>query len=487
MARKPKGSCNRARSAERTFDEHAFIDGVFNNDYILVVGNEIILDREKFPDCNGDINQYIINEINNDLRQERANFVEYRNFTDIARDTPLNQIDRIYSLLTDGYEYLLSDISPELTNLLRSKLFRFVLTTCIDSYLEMLMRDIWGDELRIVNISDYQSLKDFQDSLERSRVNKYSQPTLFYAFGKVIKGRPKPRGYVETDVDAIKIIEKWLMRVDTKYIVPFLKEKRLLALGCKFDDWFFRFFWYILTRSFDDNDREGLKDIDGNLLTCDNLAAMFNPDIPSDHELKNYLQRRGVCMHNDVWQFMEQIYTLLTSTGNESPFHRMIKERRRKGGIFISYKSTDAVFANEIFCKLARENGLNVWLDNVSLNVGDDYKRFIHDAIRQAHIFIPILSPHVASDLEAQGNAICTFYSDEWRWAANNKNIKILPVAIDGYDVRNSTHKIFEEIIGNTFHCVDMTEKPNDTHNMKKLGYAKLLESITNHLENPKK
>jgi hypothetical protein len=65
----------------------------------------------------------------------------------------------------------------------------------------------------------------------------------------VIEGRPKPRGFVETDVDAIKVIEKWMMEVDTKHIVPFLKEKRMIVksigAGCRtgwyWHEYLFRF------------------------------------------------------------------------------------------------------------------------------------------------------------------------------------------------------------------------------------------------------
>lgn len=226
MARKPSesdtGRNSKLDDQSLFFDEQRFVDGVFNDDYVLVVGNGVILDvnQKTFKDTGGDINQYILDEINKDRRKTRYGFVDHENFTEVFRGTPPAEPDPIYKLLTDDFSYDLSDISPELTQLLRTKLFKCVLTTCIDSYLETLMFDIWGEDLLVVNISDNQSLKDFQDALKQSRGNKYSRPTLFYVFGKVIKGRPKPRGFVETDVDAIKIIEKWML-LDTNYIVPF--------------------------------------------------------------------------------------------------------------------------------------------------------------------------------------------------------------------------------------------------------------------------
>lgn len=487
MARKPKDVIQSTKIIEKVFDERSFIDGVFNDEYILVIGSGVILNRNQFPKSDGDINKYIIDEINNDRRKDRVNFIDYRNFTDVFRGTLLDEIDPIYNLLTDGYDYALSDMSTELKNLLRTKLFKFILTTCIDNYIETLMRDIWGEELRIVNIFDRQSLKDFQISLEKSRLNKYVQPTLFYAFGKVIAGKPKPRCYVETDVDAIKTIEKWMMEIDNKYIVPFLKEKRIISLGCKFDDWYFRFFWYILTRSFDDASRQGRKDIDGNLLTCDNLAAAFDANDPSDCKLKDYLFHRGVCMHDDVWQFMSHIHTLLTSTAMDSPFRQIVLEKRRHGGVFISYKRCDILVARELFCKLARENGLNVWFDNVSLHVGDDYGSMIKDAINQAKIFIPILSPSISEDLQKFGDSIDTFYSNEWRWASDNKQIIVMPVAVGGYDLRSDVNKIFERIVGHQSSGINMSDNYIDSYSFEKTGYNKLLESIINILEHTEK
>lgn len=482
MGRRPKDPNGSPKTIGGRFDEQAFVDGVFNNEYILVVGNGIVLNRDRFPGTNGDINRYIINEINSDSRKERINFVDYQNFTDIIRSTPLDKDDPIYSLLADGIDYELDDISPELTQLLRSKLFKFVLTTTIDGYVEALMRDIWGNELRIVNISDNQSLKDFQTALENSRVNKYEQPTLFYIFGKVIKGRKRPKGFMETDVDAIRYIEKWMKDLDNRHIVPFLKKKRMLALGCKYDDWYFRFFWYILTRGFYDADREGAKDSDGSILTKDNLATLFSPDDPADRQLKEYLHRRGVCMHDDVWRFMNHIHTLLTSTEPDSPFRKMVLDKRLEGAIFISYKSSDVLFASELFCKLARERQLKVWFDNIKLKGGDDYTTDIRKAIMKAKVFVPILSPAVSKELEEKGEHIDTFYSKEWRKASENNQITVLPVAIGGYDLRSPQHQIFEQIVGHQTTGIDMTERANDFLANEKMGFAKLLDSIYKQL-----
>ena len=83
MARKPKNANIDIRQTARVFDEQAFVDGVFNDDYILVVGSGVILDRIQFPDSKGDINQYIIDEINNERREVQTDFKDHNSFTDV--------------------------------------------------------------------------------------------------------------------------------------------------------------------------------------------------------------------------------------------------------------------------------------------------------------------------------------------------------------------------------------------------------------------
>ena len=117
MARKPSesdtGRNSKLDDQSLFFDEQRFVDGVFNDDYVLVVGNGVILDvnQKTFKDTGGDINQYILDEINKDRRKTRYGFVDHENFTEVFRGTPPAEPDPIYKLLTDDFSYDLSDIS----------------------------------------------------------------------------------------------------------------------------------------------------------------------------------------------------------------------------------------------------------------------------------------------------------------------------------------------------------------------------------------
>ena len=178
MAKKPTQTNRNSSPGNLSFDVQSFVESVYNDDYLLVVGTGVILNRALFPETGGDINQYIINEINNERNNSQVGFSNHNSLTEVFLGTKRNEVDPVYQLLAEDFEYQLDEISPELTDMLRTRLFRFVMTTTIDGYLETLMRDIWGDELRVVNIEDVQSVNDFNNVLKSRRNNKYTQPTL---------------------------------------------------------------------------------------------------------------------------------------------------------------------------------------------------------------------------------------------------------------------------------------------------------------------
>lgn len=483
MARKPSDAGRVSRAAGASFNEQAFLDGVFNNEYLLVIGSGVILDRtqKQFISSDGDINRYIVEEINKDRRADRAGFEGYHSFTEVYRGTAPDEQDPIHRLLTDDLDYLTSDMSPELVKLIKTRQFRFVLTTTIDGYLEVLMREVWGDELRVVNIENDMDLRDFRIALENSRsgrTNKipYIQPTLFYVFGKAIKNQVVPRGFVETDTDAIKIIEKWLKLDSGKdLIIPFLKSKHILSLGCRFgdgDDWYFRFFWYILTRGFGNEGRVG------NPLTTDNLVRVFDPNEESDLRLKRYLSRIGVCLHDDVWEFMTRIYNMLTPTpGEDGPLHRYVLENRREKGIFISYKHEDMLVAGSLFSMLAREKNYNVWFDENDTKGGDPFEEVIKSAISRAQVFIAVLTPNVEADVNEKGENLDDFYTKEWEWAFWNKELTVIPLILG--KSRAGENKSLQVLFNRTGREVSAVEwNPTDGN----AGYEKLLEAINKHL-----
>lgn len=425
------------------FDMEKTIGHVFNNEYILIIGSEVILKPNIVP--TGDVNDFILGCVN-ELLQGR----HYKSFDEVMQHSN-NNIDPIRNLVTcDEFQksMVVDDISEELQELLRTKLFRIVITTTFDSYLENLMKEIWPDEdVNIVNIWDDASLEKFYNCLSMYKnVGDYNAPTLIYAFGKCEKDEES--FYARRDFDYIQTIEKWLsLDKRENLMMQFILSKRLLSLGCKFDDWYFRFFWYILRRE-EVRHREG------------DIAISFDKHDRSDKNLENYLRNTRVITQTkvNVREFMRQLTNVFTCVDSDNKYRNLVLEYRRRGEMFFSYCNDDKHLALTIFQQL-RNLYPNLWFDQEKILGGDDYDDEIKQGIQKAKIFIPLLSPTVAEDLTKQ--KVDNYYNDEWRMAAQRKgSITIIPLATEGFSQREGYYKLFEDIIGGKASCISWTD-PN--------------------------
>lgn len=425
------------------FDMEKTIGHVFNNEYILIIGSEVVLKPSVVQ--SGDVNDYILGEVNKLIKGRN-----YKSFDELMQHSN-NNIDPIRNLVTwDKFQrsMIVDDISEELQGLLRTKLFRIVITTTFDTYLEKLMHEIWPDEnINVVNVWDDTSLGKFYDCLSMHRnVGDYNAPTLIYAFGRCEKG--EENFYARRDFDYIQTIEKWLgFDKRENLMMRFILCKRLLSLGCKFDDWYFRFFWYILRR-------EEARHCEGD------IAIVFDEQDRSDKNLEKYLKNTRVITQTkvNVREFMRQLTNIFTCVDSSNAYHDLVLKYRRRGKIFFSYCNDDKHLARQIFQQL-RNHYPNLWFDQERILGGDNYDEEIKLGIQNAKIFIPLLSPKVAEDLESQ--KVDNYYNDEWRMAAQRQdNISIIPLATDGFSQRKGYYKIFEEIIGKKASCISWTD-PN--------------------------
>ncbi|MBQ9187284.1 MAG: toll/interleukin-1 receptor domain-containing protein [Prevotella sp.] len=437
----------------RRFNTKKFIKDVLNDRYALVIGNEIILDSKIEP--TGDVHQYFLRKVN-----ENSN-VQYENYNEIALDKNerINPVRRLIE--DDEIKFRAEDVSKDLMALLETRLFTTVLTTTTDEYLESAMRKVWGNELRVVNIYDKETVDELQTALKACRRGKkYNQPTLIYVFGK-LDVDDLAKKYIKTDADAILLIEKW-MRMDVESnneMLDFIRSKRLLALGCKYDNWYFRFFWYVLTgvnKSSEENNYDGMGEV----------AFSLDENDKTDGKLLQFLKRTDICILGDATSFITSITKTLTEDSENAPFRQQIVESRRRGGIFISYCSKDALAACQLFFRLSDEK-YDVWLDNARLFGGDNYEGEIADAISAAKVVITVLSPHVADDLKRGDTE--HYYNKEWRMAQQFNDKTIIPLAINGYNLRSDYHQFYETIIN---------QQPSGIDLMDSDGFLKLITSI---------
>ncbi len=433
MPLKPKDANRKPEKRKVTFEDISFFNGILNDEYILVVGSGIILNRNKYPETNGDINVFLLNAINEEKH------TNYDSISDAVSAFPL-QISPLYSLLIDDIDYDLDDIAPELIDLLRTRYFRYVFTTTPDHYIETLMRGIWDNELRVVNFSDENSVRNFYDAIKSSK--SYNQPTLFYVFGKAIDGQKNPTKFLETDNDAISYIEDWIRIDKDAPLVKFLKSKRIFSVGCNFEDWYHRFFWHILTNNF-------VRESSG---YNDNAVLGYRTG-----KLEEYLNLNNVCVHSDPWAVLNYINHMLTAHNGETKFTDIVKSKALEGKVFISYKNNpDEEVAQSIFDSLSQLTSFKLWFDSSNLLGGQPYNKRIPEAIKFSQIFIPILTSSVANILnnltveDINSKDVSTglpFFIQEWKWASAVKGIVIIPISFEGYDLRGPEHVKFESII----------------------------------------
>ena len=442
----------------RQFNTRKFIKDVLNDQYALVIGNEIVLDPILEP--TKDVQQFFLRKVN-----EKSN-IEYENYNEIALEISEKK-NPVRKLIEDGdIAFRAEDVSKELMSLLQTKLFTTVLTTTTDGFLEAAMRKVWGKDLRVVNIYDKDTVDDFQKALKNyRRGQRYNQPTLIYVFGKLDIDDLAKR-YIKTDADAILLIEKW-MRMDVESnneMLDFIRSKRLLSLGCKYDNWYFRFFWYVLTgvnKSSDENDYDGRGEV----------AILLDKNDKAEGKVLKFLDRTDICVHGDASSFVNQITNTLSKESDDAPFRQQINDARKRGGVFISYCNKDALAACQLFFKISAKK-YDVWIDNARLYGGDNYEKEIADAISAAKVVIALLSPHIADDLKQ--NDTSHYYNQEWRMASQFNDKTIIPLAINGYNLRSDYHKLFEELAKQSVSGIDLMEAD---------GFQKLISSINEKLQ----
>ncbi|MBQ3121101.1 MAG: toll/interleukin-1 receptor domain-containing protein [Bacteroidaceae bacterium] len=447
------------RNRDNRNDE--LIPNIVNGNCILIVGSEIILSKEEFPEYDGDSHNMLFSNVREWLIEDNiiSEGHKAQTFTQLSKD--FNKIDeKIKELLENTGQFSVNEICPSLVQLVKSKYFRTVLTTTIDPYIYNLMREVWGDELRVMNIycDKWEDGYDFKNEIDNDSIIQ-TPPTLYYIFGKGFPNKPGTR-FAITDNDYIEVLSKWMSASAPTKLLNHVRSKRIVALGCKFDDWFFRFFWYLMRGT-----------IKG--LTDGEVAISLNPDSEIDNQLQEYLKGEKIHFEPDARKFIKE--TLEQLQAYQRSEEEEIKAQRRHGEIFLSYAHEDYDIVKKIFYRLTKE-GYRVWFDNEKLKGGNNYDREIREAISQCRIFIPVLSSQVQSDL---CSGATRYYKDtEWSYAQTHYNtdetkISILPLKILGYDERSSDN------YGKLPQCI----QKSTVFNLETSPMSTLIDTINNILD----
>lgn len=394
---------------------------------VLVIGSEAILDKEKYPDTSGDSEVFLLNCLK---EKNKKAYGWATSFVDIA-DNP-NLVKDIAKVVDANNSKWITQaidmIDPSLRLLLESKCFRLVITTAFDPILEYALRSIWG-ELTVRNILDERN-SERDISRDNNRKSEFYDitPTLFYAFGKA--KREIKSDYAINDDMKVLTMANWLGNNKPKELLQYLENKNVLAIGCNFENWVFRFFWFVLGQRPDQSNYDFSK-------KKGSVAIMFSDQTNDVEKNKEFFDSKDIDYYDNSRIFMSLLASELVD-----------ESVPEEGDIFISYASEDFPTARNIFDYLKNQRQ-SVWFD-IRLKAGDRYGDYIEKGIDQCNIFMPILSNQTIKDLKDWKEKKRTeprYYMREWAMAQEKaENIEkhnqkenekemfiVIPIVIEDY------------------------------------------------------
>ena len=408
------------------------------NKYALIVGSEAVLNRNVNPEAGGNSLKLLYDLTLHQMATNNEFFDEseylrlkdkFPNFTELLCKHNNHMVKEcvVETLRSNDFEPCFNDeIEPSLLQLLQTRCFRVVLSTTIDPYVEIAMEKIWGKgNFDVIQIENAQQLFR-QVSFDEFGATR---PVLCHVFGKVDKEKSLSENrFVLSENDAMEKISNWFENQKNNSFLKYVRSFRLLSVGCQFDDWMFRFFWYLLRGS-----------------TGTAAGGQVAVEIKDDDKLKHYLENEKVKMFADARSFMQEAAQRITAATDVAMLPR------RENGVFISYAHEDRYIALPLFERLHAAN-INVWLDENNLESGAEYEQRIRHAINNCKVFMPILSSQIKVDL-ISNKIENRWYRHEWQmaqtrhddessiYADGQANFKIIPIVVGDYRFNETYHQ----------------------------------------------
>lgn len=421
---------------DNDFTWEQFAKDCLLNKYVLVIGSEAVLNRNVNPEAGGDSMKLLFDLT---LRQKASSSDDYdeeynrlktrvKSYTELVREYNYHNVKECVWEMMRNNDFLPcfdEEIDPSLMQLLQTRCFRVVITTTIGPYVEIAMEKVWGK-----GGFDIVQMENAQQTFKQVVFDEFgvTRPTLCYVFGKInVEKSLSENKFVLSENDAMEKISSWFENNKTNNFLKYVRNFHLLTVGCKFDDWMFRFFWFLLR---------------GKVSTePDGQVAV---EVKEDDKLKKYLTGEKVQMFGDARAFMKEAVEKISSSTDVS------KLPRNDNGVFISYAHEDKYLALPLFERLHAE-GINVWIDEEKLDGGVEYEQHIRKAINGCRVFMPILSSQVKDDILAdkikdrwynqEWQLVQSRYDDETSINENGRpNFKVIPVVVGEYRFNEQYH-----------------------------------------------
>lgn len=388
--------------SENTRHWDRLVTQIIEGNVIPVIGPEWLVDDQR----GSNPHQILINDLAEayELQARPVSFSELL----YDKDFPASDRKNIYAMLGEAFEQPLFQPSQVLRRLLASKRFPFVITTSFTPVVEDIMREVWGQSLRVMNFSNDPSHND--DIKTRADIER---PTVYYMFGRVCSSEHK---YVVTDYDMLTFCKAWLSSAERpQNLTAELQNKYLLLLGNNYSDWLSRFVWFALKQR----------------LESQPMGLVV--DSQADESLMQFMRRIDAFVQNLPEEVIDKIEQMLNEREQQDS---RFNKAPTGTDVFISYSRADSEVAAMLY-DLLSARGLKVWYDRNSLGYGTNFMNEIIAGIRSTKLFVPIMTRNI----EAQKNEYHP-YRTEWQTAIDMASgygrSFIMPVSEQGFDFYGS-------------------------------------------------
>lgn len=335
---------------------------------------------------------------------------------------PLYEQNKLQTRIRTVLGNLSSTRQPLLEKLISIDAFKLFLTTTPDKLLVNTIRNAGFETEEYQFWGHYKDDTDIPKESELAPEKRY----VYHLFGKVDSGTD----FAITEDDRLKYSCLWMeLAKRPQQLLHYLEGKRLLVLGCGYENWQSRFFLYGLKKE--------------RLFSNSYMNSLFaDSHAPADSKMDSFLSRSkgNIYYGGNASTFIDELCRRFQNYRQETKPPAILatseQDEFKPNSIFISYASEDKEVAFAIMQRLD-EAGWPVWLDKVKIPWGADWADEIKQNIHRCSHFIPLLSHHSTRINPCSPGR---WFIREWNYAREERisrpdnNHFILPVNIDNCD-----------------------------------------------------
>jgi hypothetical protein len=326
-------------------------------------------------------------------------------------------LNELYLSIADKNAYSIDTFHPKLKRVLRAMTphleplrkiaaithFNLFLSTAIDGFLEQAVREVRGTNSR-ESVSSYTFAPGFQ-----SAQRPLAQPGDVCVFNLLGSQATCPSWAVTVEgmVEFVLGLQNEKYRPD--HLFDALKDRHVLAIGCKIPDWLGRFFLRSLR--------------DGPISGQPTASFLVDDARDADVAFAQYLgafSKKSYVVSDNAFAFVDELNRRWQERFGDAPTALPVVAAREAapasaGKVFISYSHADRDVADGLYEHL-RSRRIDVWKDDRddALEKGANWDNEIKRRIADCACFVPLITRNTISVSES-------FFWNEWNQALKRR------------------------------------------------------------------